>query len=1297
MSSPLGGGGPISSAYIDITADPKSAERVIGQVVRALGQIDEAAEQAAEESSAAFRKLAEQAQRALRSIGGAGFQTLADDAEAATEDVQASFAETQRRVNQILRDIGGPELFDTVQRQASSATEGTEDEFAELQRQANAQLRQIGGPGTFAGFRAQAEAAAEGAERSFRDSAADSTRAMASIGTSGASLRLLSTGFGAVGLAATIAGGAIVGFGLQSAATLEQTTIGFTALLGSAEAADQFIREMQRFAANTPFEFQGLADNARRLLAIGEAAGFARQDVIPLLTTLGDITSVLGAPQEAIDRIITAFGQMASRGKATTEEMLQLAEALPGFPVFQVLAEGLGVTTARLQEMLSEGAVPAREAIALLVEGMGEFPGAAGAMAQQAQTLMGVFSTFKDTISLSLTGAFQPLIPAVKENLVAAVPLIETSLDRIAPPLANLTDLLMTGLLEAVRVVGPALGGFLDALAAGLGMLGPSGAAALSGLGLTFTVLAPLLREAGDALVPFVETAVQLVNVILPPLANLFGGLIRAITPVLEAAASLAITFVNNLAPALNELVPPLLDVADILSASMVDALAELEPVMPDLAASFGELAVALADLLVAVTPLLTPLLTLTARTAAANATDTASSFEAMGEIINSVTPLVREFSGVLGELDSALGPVDEVVGGIGFTLIRFTNPVFYAARALEFLALLIRRFGVGVLAAVSPAVAFMGVATTLRRHLDSIVDAFGAVAGFIGGGFASAWSGLIDLLGDSTEALGGFLTAVPGVLADAATAIGDFFTALPGVIAGFLVDIGSWLITDGARMLLGLAQGMTEGFLYIRTAILLWPVLILRLLADAGIWLIERGLALVAGLQSGIIAAWPAVRDWFIELPGVILGFFASVGIWLASSGTNLLQGLYHGVLAYAPTVWAWFIALPGVILGFFAAAGSWLWQSGSNIITGLWNGLKAMWAAVRGWWGTFRENIQGFFSNGSNWLVESGKNIIRGIWEGMKAVWRNVRDWIGGLKNAVVNAIKDVFGISSPARVMVPLGRAITEGLIKGIVTSGPALASAVRSMGLSAADAAGIVFSHLGGLAAGALNALRGDLNIPAAVERWLPLMAQALQITGQWSIPNLLAMARRMNQESGGNPFAINLWDSNAARGTPSMGLMQTIGPTFYAHAGEYASRGPYDPLANMIASIRYTLARYGNLIAGWGRPGGYRYGDIITRDQLAMLHAPEVVIPLNRPNRAWELSQKSGLFEVLARALPSRSVGDASGGAQFVIGPVHVHISSQVDEQTAVTTGERIASAARDALRRQQLNFTLRTA
>jgi LysM repeat protein len=68
---------------------------------------------------------------------------------------------------------------------------------------------------------------------------------------------------------------------------------------------------------------------------------------------------------------------------------------------------------------------------------------------------------------------------------------------------------------------------------------------------------------------------------------------------------------------------------------------------------------------------------------------------------------------------------------------------------------------------------------------------------------------------------------------------------------------------------------------------------------------------------------------------------------------------------------------------------------------------------------------------------------------------------------------------------------------------------------------------------------------------------------------------------IQHESGGNPKAVNHWDSNAAAGHPSKGLMQTIGPTFNAY--KLPGHGHIlDPVDNIIAGVRYAISRYGSI-------------------------------------------------------------------------------------------------------------------
>ncbi len=68
---------------------------------------------------------------------------------------------------------------------------------------------------------------------------------------------------------------------------------------------------------------------------------------------------------------------------------------------------------------------------------------------------------------------------------------------------------------------------------------------------------------------------------------------------------------------------------------------------------------------------------------------------------------------------------------------------------------------------------------------------------------------------------------------------------------------------------------------------------------------------------------------------------------------------------------------------------------------------------------------------------------------------------------------------------------------------------------------------------------------------------------------------------IQHESGGNPQAINLWDSNAKAGHPSKGLMQCIDSTFQSNKLP-GHDDIYNPVDNIIAGVRYSIARYGSV-------------------------------------------------------------------------------------------------------------------
>lgn len=162
----------------------------------------------------------------------------------------------------------------------------------------------------------------------------------------------------------------------------------------------------------------------------------------------------------------------------------------------------------------------------------------------------------------------------------------------------------------------------------------------------------------------------------------------------------------------------------------------------------------------------------------------------------------------------------------------------------------------------------------------------------------------------------------------------------------------------------------------------------------------------------------------------------------------------------------------------------------------------------------------------------------------------------------------------------------------------------------------------------------------------VSRWRESVVRALKANGiepnDFRVSKILATIQR---ESGGDPNVQNNWDSNARAGTPSIGLMQTIGPTFnaYKHPGHNNIRNGYD---NLLAAINYIKHRYGTSDAAFNRVAAYGYanGGLVRKNgvyELAEGDMPEYVIPTDiaKRGRAWQL-----LTEAVARF-----AGDAPQG------------------------------------------------
>mgnify|MGYP004695665893 FL=1 len=216
--------------------------------------------------------------------------------------------------------------------------------------------------------------------------------------------------FSKLGSAALSAAEGFISSGIEYNAQIEKYTTGFTNMLGSAEAAQQVMSQIQEDAAKTPFDVASLTQASQYLISAGENASYARSTIM----ALGDAVSATGGGNDELNRMSQNLQQIANTGKATTADIKQFAYA--GIDVYGILADYTGKSTAEVQKMTISYDLLTQALQAASEEGGRYY----NSMDTQSQTMNGRVSTLKDNVSQLaglLTGDLSSGIGVVIGNL----------------------------------------------------------------------------------------------------------------------------------------------------------------------------------------------------------------------------------------------------------------------------------------------------------------------------------------------------------------------------------------------------------------------------------------------------------------------------------------------------------------------------------------------------------------------------------------------------------------------------------------------------------------------------------------------------------------------------------------------------------------------------------------------------------------------------------------------------------------------------------------------------------------
>lgn len=475
----------------------------------------------------------------LRAQFQIAFKGISDDARQELSEILSSLDN--------LGDSAGPEELRRHLALVDQALENTGESAEELFRALRLLSGADAGLGDLAGDIRRVGAAAESASdsqdnltRSTRRAAAAAQRQSRSLNRSFTTFRLVAANarFAAAGLGG-FAAFELGRFGLEATGELQQVQQGLRAYIEDIEGAgaatdrviDNITQKARDFAAISPFGFEDVASAVRRFVAFSEAAGTAGATIEETsnnaqesVEAFSGLLSVLGQSGATLPLVAKALGDIASRGKITGEEIRQLVNALPGFNIEEQLGAQLGVTGG----LESLRKFSAAEIIGALTQAAREFPGAAEAVALQAQTLSGAFETLRDSISFAFADALQPFA----KNLV----------ERINPALGETGNLLQDQLAPGLNAFAEGINNFgtiaLDPI---VDLLNEVGLAVGEGLSNESTqeAFTLLLGTVGDLIPPLTTLAIAAADLVIafePVLdlvtdfANIVGGGAEAIS-----------------------------------------------------------------------------------------------------------------------------------------------------------------------------------------------------------------------------------------------------------------------------------------------------------------------------------------------------------------------------------------------------------------------------------------------------------------------------------------------------------------------------------------------------------------------------------------------------------------------------------------------------------------------------------------------------------------------------------------------------------------------------------------------
>lgn len=784
------------------------------------------------------------------------------------------------------------------------------------------------------------------------------SKASSAMGAVGNAVKGIATGAVTVGIAGI---GTALTAGFSRLNAIDTASAKLRGLGNDAKSVDAIMANATASVKGTSF---GLGE-AATVAASAVAAGIKPGE--QLETMLKGVANVAAATGGTMEETGSVFNKVAATGKAYTDNINQLSDR--GLPIWQALADKLGVTTDEVREMASKGKIDFQTFSDAAAS-------AAGTVAtEMGTTVPGAFANLKASIGRIganlLDGVFGKLGPLIQAATKALGPM-EDMAKGLGSAIGDVLGSAIDRVTGWLTKLGEGAGGITGKLSGMSGVIAPVaaafGALGLGGVGPLLTKI-PILGEAFGGLANSLGLIGGPVGVAVAAL----GGLI-ATTPRLKSAfgAQLSALF-QNLKNTLSGMGPAFETFKKTLSLAFKDVgpslIGSLESVINSVGAIFQQL--------IGVIPqIVEPLLTGFGQMAPAIGQTLTAIASAISEVMALLVPLVPQIITPLMQVFSSLMPVitnivNVVLGAIQSLLPPITTLIANLLPAVS-----------SIISAMAPVITVIGeaigqVVTVIVNLVSTVLPPLLDVVNALIQPILSMITTLLPPLNAVIQALIPIIMQIVAALAEIIAPIGQIVAQIAGAVMPIIQQLGS------------IVQSVANLVAWAINSLLLPAFSAMAPAVTSAVGTVKAVFSTISGIISGIVNV----------VSGIISGNWGQVWNGFKQIVSSAVKGLGSIVGGIRDTV-----------LNALSGAGQWLVQSGKAIIDGLISGIKGAISGAKDAVSGALQSIRDLFPfspakegpfSGRGWVLYSGRSITAAFAQG-------VTDNAGKAEKAVHDAMQ-------------------------------------------------------------------------------------------------------------------------------------------------------------------------------------------------------------------------------------------------------------------------------------------------